>query len=135
MRILLVEDEEVVREMVRAILVEKGYYVLEAGNGEQALQLAAQHKGPIDLILTDVVMPKMGGRQMAETIIRSRPKTRVLFMSGYTDDAIVHHGVLAEGIPFIEKPFTPHSLVLRVREVIESPVSAQSLFGVDHSAS
>lgn len=126
--ILLVEDEETVRRMTCTILAMKGYQVLAAANGAEALRLVEQHQGPIDLILTDVVMPKMDGSKLAEIIIRERPEARVLFMSGYTDDAIVHHGVLAEGIPFIEKPFTPRSLISKVRDVLDTPASANLSF-------
>jgi PAS domain S-box-containing protein len=126
--ILLVEDEEMVRKMTCTILAMNGYEVLVAANGVEALQLVEEHQGLINLILTDVVMPKMDGSELVEIIIRKRPEARVLFMSGYTDDAIVHHGVLAEGIPFIEKPFTPRSLACKIREVLDNPAPANILF-------
>ncbi|PYS51552.1 MAG: hypothetical protein DMF68_04055 [Acidobacteria bacterium] len=116
--VLLVEDEEMVRKMTREILEESGYQVLEAKHGHEALSIANQHKGPIHLMLSDVVMPQMGGRELAERLVTLRSETKVLYMSGYTDDAIVHHGVLDEGMSFIEKPFTPNALTSKVREVL-----------------
>jgi len=119
--ILLVEDEEVVRNLVREILSMQGYNVLQAANGLEALPVCEQHTGPIHLMLTDVVMPQMGGRELAEQVARLRPATKVLFMSGYTDDAIVHHGVLGAGMFFIQKPFAPDALARKVREILDAP--------------
>ena len=93
---------------------------MEASGGEEAVHLTTEHSGAIDLVLTDVVMPKASGKEIAELIKSIRPDARVLFMSGYTDEAIVHHGVLDSGVEFIQKPFTPASLARKVREVIES---------------
>src|SRR2546422_58016 len=118
--ILLVEDEAVVRGLARQILEQAGYKVLEASGGEEAVHLTTEHSGAIDLVLTDVVMPKASGKEIAELIKSIRPDARVLFMSGYTDEAIVHHGVLDSGVEFIQKPFTPASLARKVREVLES---------------
>lgn len=119
--ILLVEDEDVVRSLVREILNMQGYNVLEAANGVKALPVCEKHEGQIHLMLTDVVMPQMGGRELAERVARLRPATKVLFMSGYTDDAIVHHGVLDAGISFIQKPFAPDVLARKVREILDAP--------------
>jgi len=120
--VLLVEDEEVVREMATEILLDAGYHVLEAKHGPEALILARRHSGEIHLMLTDVVMPQMSGRELAEQLTPFRPDMKVLYMSGYTDDAIVHHGVLDEGTAFIGKPFTPAALTRKVREVLDVAV-------------
>ena len=116
--VLLVEDEEVVRDMAREILEESGYRVLEAKHGREALLVAERHRGPIHLMLSDVVMPQMSGRELAEHLTPLRSEMKVLYMSGYTDDAIVHHGVLDEGMAFIGKPFTPNALARKVRETL-----------------
>ena len=114
-----------VRDLTRRLLQEAGYKVLNAGGGEDALRIAEQYDGPIHLMITDVVMPQMSGRELAEHLAHRRPETKVLYVSGYTSDAIVRHGVLEEGISFLEKPFTTSSLVLKVREVLEhAPVQA-----------
>ena len=118
--ILLVEDEEMVRKLARQILATQGYRVLEATNGEEALRMCEHDQEPIELLLTDVIMPEMSGPELAERLHRLRPELRVLFMSGYTDDAIVHHGVLAEGAHFIQKPFAPDVLSRRVRQILKS---------------
>jgi PAS domain S-box-containing protein len=120
--VLLVEDEEMVRDMAREILQETGYQVLEAKHGEEALLVAEQHHGPIHLMLSDVVMPQMSGRELAEKLLPIRREMKVLYMSGYTDDAIVHHGVLDEGMAFIEKPFTINALARKLREVLDVTV-------------
>lgn len=120
--VLLVEDEEVVREMATEMLREYGYHVLEAKLPNEALILSAQHDGQIQLMLTDVVMPQMSGRDLAEQLAPLRPEMKVLYMSGYTDDAIVHHGVLEEGTAFIGKPFSIDALARKVREVLDVPV-------------
>jgi two-component system cell cycle sensor histidine kinase/response regulator CckA len=118
--ILLVEDEEMVRKLAHQILANRGYLVLEAANGASAVLLCESHHGPIDLLLTDVIMPEMSGRELSERLHLLRPEMQVLFMSGYTDDAIVHHGVLEEGANFIQKPFAPEALAMKVRKVLES---------------
>jgi signal transduction histidine kinase/CheY-like chemotaxis protein len=118
--VLLVEDEEVVREMATEILRDSGYHVLEAKHGDEAILLERQHSGVIHLMLTDVVMPEMSGRELAEQLTPLRRDMKVLYMSGYTDDAIVHHGVLEEGTAFIGKPFTPSALTRKVREVLDA---------------
>jgi signal transduction histidine kinase/ActR/RegA family two-component response regulator len=122
--VLLVEDEERVRDMTKEILEESGYQVLEAKHGQEALFIADQHPGTIHLMLSDVVMPQMSGRELAERLAPLRQDMKVLYMSGYTDDAIVHHGVLDEGMSFIEKPFTPNALARKVREILSATVQA-----------
>ena len=108
------------RELTRDILLGHGYRVLTAGDGVQALRLAEAHEGPIHLLLTDVVMPRMSGKELADKLRLGRPELRVLFTSGYTDDAVVRHGVLAEGIHFLSKPFETEALARKVREVLEA---------------
>jgi hypothetical protein len=122
--VLLVEDEEIVRDMTKEILQESGYHVLEAKHGHEALLVAERHRGPIHLMLSDVVMPQMSGRELANQLVPLRREMKVLYMSGYTDDAIVHHGVLDEGMAFIEKPFTPNALACKVRDILNAPVEA-----------
>ena len=117
--VLLVEDEDIVRDLCVRVLDELGYRVLQAGNGDEAIALAMGHGGRIDLLLTDVVMPGMSGRELANRLTRIHPETRVLFTSGYTDNAIVHHGVLDEGVSFIGKPYSPSALAKKVREVLD----------------
>jgi CheY-like chemotaxis protein len=119
--ILLVEDDEMVRSIARAILRQAGYTILEAADGESALRTCRHHEGPIHLLLTDVVMPRMSGRALADRMMLLRPELSVLFMSGYTEDAIIHHGVLNEGVNLMEKPFTPDTLTRKVREVLGAP--------------
>jgi CheY-like chemotaxis protein len=109
--ILLAEDESMVRALTRENLRVCGYQVLEAANGEDALRLSREYKGEIHLLLTDVVMPRMSGRELAERVTEGRTGLPVLYMSGFTDDAIVHHGVLEPGTEFLEKPFTLNALV------------------------
>jgi PAS domain S-box-containing protein len=121
--VLLVEDETMVREMATEILEECGYAVLQAKDGAEALLLAHQHKAQIHLMLTDVVMPRMSGRELAEELTPLRPNIKILYMSGYTDDAIVHHGVLEEGTAFIGKPFSMEALARKVRETLDATVA------------
>jgi PAS domain S-box-containing protein len=118
--ILLVEDEDVVRGLARKILEHAGYNVLEANRGEEAVRLCLERARPIDLLLTDVVMPETSGKEVADRLTKLFPRLRVLFMSGYTDEAIVHHGVLDSNVEFIQKPFTPAALARKVREVLDS---------------
>jgi PAS domain S-box-containing protein len=116
--ILVVEDEAGVRSLVQMALSSVGYHVLETTDPEHALSVCAHHEGSIDLLLTDVVMPQMSGPMVAEKVITLRPEIKVLYMSGYTDDAIVHHGVLSQEMPFIQKPFSPPALRKKIREVL-----------------
>ncbi len=118
--VLLVEDEESVRELIAEALKAQGYNLLVAGNGQEALALAAPANCRIDLVITDVVMPGMSGRELANRLAGSRPNTRVLYLSGYTEDAIVHHGVLDPGTAFLQKPFSLDALACKVREVLDS---------------
>lgn len=118
--VLLVEDEEVVRGLARKILEDAGYSVLVAPQGEEAVRLCNEHTNEIHLLLTDVVMPGAGGKVIADRLSALRPGIKVLFMSGYTDEAIVHHGVLDSNVEFIQKPFTPMGLSKKVREVLDS---------------
>jgi CheY-like chemotaxis protein len=118
--VLLVEDEEMVRKLACTVLEKKGYRVLEASSGDKALDVVqGQNGNPIHLMVTDVVMPGMSGRQLADRLVSLRPELKVLYMSGYTDNAIVHHGVLDRGIAYIQKPFTPDALATKVREILD----------------
>jgi PAS domain S-box-containing protein len=120
--ILLVEDEAEVRELILDVLTERGYTVLEARNGDEALLLGERRSGPIHLLLTDVVMPGgMNGRELAERLTALHPEIKVLYMSGYTDEAIVHHGVLDRGTIFLQKPFTPGALERKMRQLLDVP--------------
>ena len=118
--VLLVEDEDSVRSLVRETLEMRGYKIIEAENGEQALQVAEAYPGDIQLMITDVVMPGIGGRELARQLSKSRPHTRVLFLSGYAEDAILHEGGLESGTAFLQKPFTLQNLARRVREVLKA---------------
>jgi two-component system cell cycle sensor histidine kinase/response regulator CckA len=117
--VLIVEDDAQIQQLVLEVLAEKGYDVLVSSNGLEALQLLSNRSAPLDLILTDVVMPQMSGRELAERAASIKPNTKVLFMSGYTNDAIVRHGVLDSGTWFIQKPFAADALAARVREVLD----------------
>ncbi|MGB4785182.1 MAG: ATP-binding protein, partial [Candidatus Acidiferrum sp.] len=120
--ILLVENAEPLRTLAKEFLKGGGYAVLEAENGKEALQIAISFGGTIHLLLTDVIMPGMGGKQLALHLSGLRPATRVLYMSGYPNDGIVHSGILATGVVLLEKPFTREILLRRVRQVLdESP--------------
>lgn len=116
--VLIVEDDDSLRKLTRTFLKQNGYKVLEAENGEDALRISKEHEGPIELMITDVVMPKMSGKETAERLQPLYPQMKVLYMSGYTDDAIVHHGVLAPGLNFLGKPFSPKALLRKVRMVL-----------------
>ncbi len=118
--VLLVEDEPPVRRAARAILRRRGYTVLEARDGEEALAVAGEHDGPIDLVLTDMVMPRMDGPELVRRLRASRTDVRVLLMSGYAGDFLSSSGELASGLEFLEKPFTAERLAERVREVLDA---------------
>jgi len=124
--VLVVEDEQMVRELVREILSRQGYDVLEAGRGTEALEVSERHKGPIHLLITDVVMPGMTGPELARRLTAHRPAMKVLFMSGYTDDAILHHGVLEPGTEFLQKPFTARPLGGKVRQMLDASRSEKA---------
>jgi signal transduction histidine kinase len=116
--ILLVEDDPQVRSLTRTMLTRIGYRVLEAESADQALQIASAHEGPLHLLLTDVVMPRMSGTDLARSVLAARPTVRVLYMSGYTDNGVIDQGMLAADTPFIQKPFTSAGLSRKVREVL-----------------
>jgi PAS domain S-box-containing protein len=122
--ILIVEDEEAVRNLAKRILVSAGYTVLTAETGKMALELCSGRAGSIHMVLTDVVMPEMGGRVVAEKLAAAYPGIKVLYMSGYTDEAIIHHGTLDRGTPFIGKPFHATDLTRKVREVLDTDLSS-----------
>jgi len=119
--VLLVEDEDGVRSLVRQVLHKHGYNVLEARHGGEALLMCERHPGKIDMLLTDVVLQQMSGRELAERLLKVRPEMKVLYVSGYADDAIVHHGVLTAGMAFLQKPFTTEALARKVRYVLDGP--------------
>ena len=118
--ILLAEDDEPLRRLARQLLVKLGYRVLEAADPAAALALARAHPGDIHIVVSDVVMPGQSGLQLARQIAADRPLVKVLFMSGYTDEAIVRHGLLDPGSNFLQKPFTPAVLARKVREVLDA---------------
>jgi len=118
--VLLVEDQDEVRDLAREILEMSGYTVLEARHGREALLVCERHAGPLHLLLTDVVMPHMGGRELADRLAPAYPGLKVLYMSGYTEDAIVHHGVLDPGTSLLQKPFTSDVLAKRVRDLLDA---------------
>jgi two-component system cell cycle sensor histidine kinase/response regulator CckA len=122
--ILLVEDEQSVRELVRDYLVGAGYCMLEASDGNQALKVAAAHPGPIHMLITDVVMPHLSGPELATKLSAERPKLRILFISGYTDDTVFRHGVLEGGVAFLQKPFNLKALSQKIREVLSDEPAA-----------
>ena len=126
--ILLVEDEDMVRSLAREILEAHGYAVSEARDSTEALCVCHTHSGSIHLLVTDVVMPGMSGRELAARLGTIHPETKVLYMSGYTDDAVVRHGVLNAGLAFLQKPFSANAFLGKVREVLDSP-SSRTVYG------
>jgi CheY-like chemotaxis protein len=123
--VLLVEDDAAVRALTRQVLAGLGYTTLVAGDGSEAVRLAEGHGGAIDLLVTDVVLPEMGGRKVAERLRPVRPGLRVLYVSGYTDDAVVRHGILEDQVHFLSKPFSPAVLAQKVREVLDAENTAE----------
>jgi CheY-like chemotaxis protein len=119
--VLLAEDDEILRPLVKGLLEKLGYTVLPAPNANEALAKAQAHSGEIHLLIADVVMPGASGRELARQLQPVRPSTKVLYISGYTDDAIVHHGMLGPGLAFLQKPFTPGAFARKVREVLDGP--------------
>ena len=118
--LLLVEDDEMVRRLVRETLEREGYKLLEASDPVDARQICQTYPNKIDLMITDVVMPKLSGRELADQVVGIRPHMKVLYMSGYTDSAVVNSGVLDTQMAFLQKPFTPTVLAHKVRDVLES---------------
>ena len=117
--ILLVEDEEVVRGLIKRILVQAGYTVLDAGGGMEAIRLCCAHPGSIELLLTDVVLPEISGKEVAQCIMDLRPTIRILYMSGYTDEALIQNVVPDDRVEFIQKPFSWVGLTRKVRQVLD----------------
>jgi CheY-like chemotaxis protein len=123
--LLVVEDEPSVRHLARGFLETLGYEVLSAANGQDGLHAAREHQGsPLRLVITDVVMPLMGGKVMAEWLKTTYPEIKILFTSGYTDDAIAQNGVLDVGVEFLPKPYTPATLARKVRELLDAPAKS-----------
>jgi len=118
--ILIVEDDDMLRNLAREILQLQGYRILDAENGIEALRISEEHRGQIHLMITDVVMPKMGGKKVADRLQPLYPQVKVIYMSGYTDNSIAHHGILAPGLNFLQKPFSPEVLARKVREVLDA---------------
>jgi len=127
----VVEDEDGVRTLVRDYLQATGYTVLEAHRGEEALRIAGEHPGEISLMITDVIMPGMNGRDLAERIALLRPAIKVLYISGYAEAAVYRKGILEPGAPFLQKPFGPPDLGRKVREVLGAGCELETLGGHD----
>jgi len=119
-----VEDEARVRKLIVGVLASQGYTVVEATRGEEALRLCKARRGAIDLAVLDVVMPEMSGPDLAREIAPSCPGMRLLYISGYTDEAVLHHGIPQSGVAFLQKPFLPDALLRKVREVLDARTSA-----------
>jgi DNA-binding NtrC family response regulator len=118
--ILLVEDDEMVRNLVRETLEREGYKVIGASDPLEAQRIADGYRGKIQLLITDVVMPRLNGKELAKLLVERRPELKVLYMSGYTDSAIVNSGILQKEVAFLQKPFTPAALASKVRDVLEN---------------
>jgi DNA-binding NtrC family response regulator len=118
--VMVVEDEDGIRTLECRILEKHGYTVLRASNGAEAIQVSAQHNGKIELLITDMVMPSMSGTDLAQLLTSQRSELKVLFTSGYTDNAIIHHGTLTGDAEFLAKPFEPQALARKVREVLDN---------------
>jgi CheY-like chemotaxis protein len=123
--LLVAEDEEALKEAMCGYLRGLGYTVLEANSGRQALSIASQHEGAIDLLITDLVMPKMSGRELSQMLGSLRPDLKTIYMSGYTDDAVVRHGISELGVTFLQKPFSLGTLARKVRDTLVPPETAQ----------
>ena len=121
---MVAEDTAAVRAVVREVLERYGYTVIEAASGREAAQLAGRRPGSIDLLVTDVVMPELSGRDLARELRASRPQLKVLYMSGYTDDAVLRQGMLEPGAEFLQKPFRPDDLARRIRDLLDAPGAA-----------
>jgi CheY-like chemotaxis protein len=124
--VLLVEDETAVRKLVSEVLRSAGYHVLSADDGGTALYLAQGYGEPIHLLLTDVIMPKVGGSAVASQLARTRPGLRILYMSGFTEDAVVRNGILNDSVAFLQKPFSPSQLLSLVRKLLDAPALGQT---------
>jgi CheY-like chemotaxis protein len=118
--VLVVEDQDEVRDLALEFLRSQGYVVLEASNGAQALEIAGRHPGRIDLLMTDVIMPGISGPELAKQLTAVRPETRVLYVSGYTEESIGQHGVLEKGTEFLSKPFSRDTLSRKLREILDN---------------
>ena len=118
--ILLAEDETAILDMVKQILEDFGYRVLAASTPGQAIRATKEYAGDIDLLITDVVMPEMNGQELAKNLLALHPKLRIIYMSGYSGNVIARHGVLDEGVNFIQKPFSMQDFAAKVREVLDS---------------
>jgi CheY-like chemotaxis protein len=126
-----VEDQDEVRLVTQQILQRYGYHTIQARNAGEALLIYEQHPRTIHLLLTDVVMPHMSGHELAERLLRAVPQLKVLFMSGYTENAVVHHGILDSGVAYLQKPIVPDVLARRVREVLDTPKRTQGFAATD----
>jgi DNA-binding NtrC family response regulator len=119
--VLVLEDDNSLRTLIRQVLIRKGYEVLDTGDADEAIRICDLHDGEIALLITDVILPKMSGPQVAGQALELRPDIKVLYTSGYTANALLHHGVRQQQPTFVEKPFTPDALARKVREVLDTP--------------